>query len=204
MSVEISVKGDVDKMRREMKKLGADLIDKAAVRALNLTATKANTGIVRRIAKESALKQTYIRSKIIWVKANKNRLSAKVRPDARFKTNLIEWVSKAEANKYLERRTKKGKLKKLGEGVRARAWHKPKVYRGAFVIRGKGSGKPVVVSRKEGKKRGDKNWSNTIYGPTVWVEFSRYAREEIDKAVDENFLREMDRQARLFLSRGSS
>jgi len=197
MSVQISVKGDVDKIRREFKKISSEIIDKAAVRALNLVGRKANTGIIGRIADESALKKSYIRPKILWVKANKNNLSTTVRPDARFKTNLIEWVSNAEANKYLERRPKKGRLKNLGAGVRARAWHKSKVYKGAFVIRGKSSGKPVVVSRHPNKKKGDKDWANTLYGPTVWVEFSRYANEELNKAVDEYFLREMDRQVKL-------
>lgn len=188
--MQLSVKSNVKDVLRDYKHLSKDIKEKAMVRAINHSATKANTQLVKLISAESGLKQKRIRAKIRKIKAGRNTLTAILKPTTRLNTNLIEWVTTSQANRWLAR--KPGK--KPPKGVTANAWRSRRMYRGTFVIRGKFSGKPIVLKRK-GKK------TSTVYGPAVWSEFRHYSRQEASKAVDKYFNKEFERQVKLLVSK---
>jgi len=177
--MQLSVKSNIKAVQRDYKRLSKDIKEKAIVRALNHSATKTNTRLVKRMSAESGLKQKYIRAKIKKIKAGRSTLTAILKPNTRLNTNIIEWVTTSQANRWLARKAGK----KPPAGVTHNAWRRRQMYRGTFVIKGKYSGKPIVLKRK-GKK------TSTVYGPAVWTEFSRYSEQEARKAVNTYFEKE--------------
>ena len=197
--MQLSVKSNIKDVLRDYKHLSKDIKEKAMVRALNLTGTKARTQIVDRIKEESGLKRGKVNDKVTFFKTDRFRLVARIKPTTRLNTNLIEWVTKSEQNKWLKRtKTRRGKAKLLPKGVTSKAWNRPHLYPGSFVIKGKYSGKPVVISRRNNQRKG---WSRTLYGPAVWTEFSRYSRDEARKAVNKHFNKEFERQIKLLVDK---
>lgn len=205
MAVAISVKSNVKEVLRDYKGLRRDIKTKAIVRALNKSASKANTQVRRRIANESGLKQSYIKRKMQVIKASGLTLTAGLGANDQHALTLAEWASKAEIDKHLSgetkrRRTKTGRKRKRTPGLKHNAWKRRQTTKGVFIIKGANSGKPIAVKRRKGRRAG-RGWSETAYGPVVWREFARYAREEVTKAVNLTFSKEFERQVRLALNR---
>ncbi|MFQ5510182.1 MAG: phage tail protein, partial [Leptospirillia bacterium] len=144
---------------------------------------------VRAVSRATSLKQKRVREAVvIAVKARRTNLVAVIQ--ARRKgINLIEFVTKGKRVPGSFRRK---------AGVSAKAWGDRKVYKGAFVGRGRNSGKPLVFARTSTQPRPLK----TIHGPSIPRTF---VQEEINRVMVVTAKRrwpiEFDRALRFALSR---
>lgn len=106
------------------------VIPQAVSTSINKTARTVFKEIKRDVAKDTGLKQKEVAERMGLVKANKYTQTAYIKMSGRY-FNLI---------RFKARQTKKG--------VKAKAWGKSKLYRGAFI-----ANKGRTVFARKGKKR---------------------------------------------------
>lgn len=190
--LKMDVKFDMERVERQLTQVQRQEVPKAASRALNRAITTANTQAARKISQESGIKpQRKIRDQLRIVKASWQRLEAMLTARGHA-FNLIQFVTPAKRHRGAFRNK---------PGVVAKAWGQRKTYRGTFIVRGRNSGKPVVVSRKPGRNKG-RGWSDTKHGPSVPIELQRRRVQELlDHEARRTFRREFMRDLRRRLDR---
>lgn len=145
---------DIKQVKRDLWYVQNELIDKAAARSINRAAAKVQTMARREVAKKIGLQQKKFKKNLsISLKAHKNRLHARVTAKGK-ELNLIEFVTPGKR--------KVGAFKKK-KGVTAKYYEKKKEFEGAFIGRGKNSGKLLVFKRKTKKRDSIK----AMYGASV-------------------------------------
>ena len=199
MSVSLDMTVEMKQAERKLAKTYPNAAKRASMRALNLAIRKTNTQAVRRIAKETSLKQKLVRKNIKQLKASPGFLRAKLIAQA-FAPNLVEFMTGPAVERSLVRKRRRGRGSAAppGAGVRARAWGKSRVYKGTFVGRGRNSGKLLVFTRTGPTRTAV---LKAVRGPSVRRTFMD---EQIFAAMRstarDTFLKELDRQVRLILS----
>jgi len=151
---ELNIKLDVSQVKRELWYIQNKVIDKAAARSINRTASKIQTIARREVAKKIGLPQKkFKKNLVINIKASQRSLFAQVTAKGK-EFNLIEFVTPSKK--------KVGAFRKK-KGVIAKPYRKKKEFKGAFIGRGKNSGK-LLVFRRKGKKRTS---IKAMYGPSI-------------------------------------
>lgn len=142
--VKISVRGDVKKTRRSLSRLQRTVFPAAINSALNKTAKKVQTRALKLLAKEIGLTQRVIKEAFTIVKSNFSNLRTII-------------ISKRRAFSLFRFKARQTPL-----GVKASAWGKSKLYRGAFIVQDK-----YVAKRKPG------GGLKALHGPSVPVEHAK-------------------------------
>jgi hypothetical protein len=175
MVMEVSVKGDVDAVLKDLGSLSLR-VDIAIAQALNRTAARAKTQAVRTIAKESGIQQKAVRDRIAIRKASSYALHAIISAEP-YAPNLI---------RYSARQTKRG--------VSANAWRKRRIYPRTFI-----ANQGRTVFKRIGKARLP---IRPVYGPSIPRTFmQRVTNEAMTQAVRERFPVEFTRALNLQLRR---
>lgn len=185
----LDIKLDVKDVKRYLSKVQHVAVDKAAARSINRTASKVQTISRREVAKKTGLQQKKFKKNLaVNVKANKNKLFAQVSAKGK-EFNLIEWVTPAKR--------KVGAFRKKG-GVIAKPYRKKKQYKGAFIGRGKNSGK-LLVFKRIGQKR---NSIKAMYGPSVPKTFiQKEIVKQMQKVAGSTWKKEFDHNLKYYLGK---
>jgi len=193
----IDITVDIKQAKKKLKGF-EKVVDRAAKSALIKTAKSAKSFTVRSMAANTGLTAKVTRKYIkLNISVGSGGLSAVIKPTKRH-PNLIEFMSSAQINRALIRKGKKGgRVRPLGKGVRAKSWGKSKIYEGAFVGRGKSSGKLLVYARKgEGRNSRIK----ALPGASPFIEFQRPDFYDILKVVTKaQFKKNFERNIRFFM-----
>lgn len=151
--VQLTIKHDLKRLRKQMRTLPKKQITPITNRALNHAGKKVVTKAVKNIAKKSGIKpQRKVRDRIRLTKSNFHTLRVVVSVSKKV-INLIEFVTPAKR--------KVGAFRKK-KGVTAKAWGKKPEYNSTFIGRGRNSGKALVLARD-----GDTGKVKAIHGPIV-------------------------------------
>ena len=160
MQIDISV--DIRNAEKKLFNYERKVIPQAAARSLNTTRRNVKTQAGRRINQITGLQIRRDITPGFWeIKATKWRLSTML-GSRRRPFNLIRFVTPAKQHP--------GAFDKL-PGVKAKAWRKLKIYEGAFIIRGRTHGRPIVVKRTTRRRYPIRG----VFGPSLHVEFNRPA-----------------------------
>lgn len=174
-ALQISVAVDIRSAVGFLDSLTRD-VNRAAVAALNRTATTARAVAAREISKETSLPVNEVRKRVPLIRANKATLTAQIKAEP-YAPNLI---------RYGARETK--------QGVSAKAWGKRKIYRGTFI-----GNKGRTVFTRVGKSRLP---IKAVFGPSVRREFIRdHTLSAIKRTVADRFPIEFNRAMRARLPR---
>ncbi len=148
--VTISIKHELKQLEKDLGK-AKSIIPYALPKALNRVGKSVQSVAIRTVSQETKVKQKDIRK----VVAPKAFTASKTKPyfiinfTESKATNLINFVTPSRRNSQaFRKRTRKGFT--YG-GVTANAWGKRKEYTGAFIGKGRNSGKTLVFKR-EGRK----------------------------------------------------
>ena len=143
----ITIDSNIKEMTRALTRVQKRVIPQATSAAINKTARTVFKEIKRDVAKDTGLKQKDVAERMTLIKSNKYNQSATIHMRGRW-FNLI---------RFNARQTKKG--------VRAKAWGKSKLYKGAFI-----ANKGRTVFARKGKKRLP---IRGLVGPNPGVEFRK-------------------------------
>ncbi len=159
---DMDVRADVKKVEKMLTASQRKVIPQATARTLNRTASTVRTQARREVARQMGVKQKAIKNQLdIIVKAKRTRLFTQIEATG-YALNLIEFVAPSKREPGAFRKKK---------GVTAKAYGQKKEYKGSFIVKGKGSGKPVVVGRRPDAERAkgkwQSPWSKSFYGPSV-------------------------------------
>lgn len=142
--MQLDIKLDIEDVKRQLSGIRDQAIDKAAVQALNRVIKSTESASVKTIAKETGIKpQRKVRERLKIIKATRFRQSATLDARAAKGFNMIEFMTPSQR--------KVGAYKKQ-KGIKARRKGRLKVHEGAFVGRGKNSGKLLVFTRRASGK----------------------------------------------------
>lgn len=187
--MEISISHDFKKLTRDLNRLQKKIIPKAAKRALNRTASQVKTLAAREISKETKMKVGQVKKHLTKISAQNNKLTSVVIAD-RYSPNLIEYMTQGQIKSAMARK---------GAGVKSRAWNKTKEYKGAFIGRGRSSGKLLVFSRT-GSKRSSK--VKSLKGPSVPRTFiDKQIIKVLDKHARSRFLINFEADLKYYISK---
>jgi hypothetical protein len=158
----IDIRSNIKEVSKTLSRFQRQAIPKATVSTLNQVAREVNTVAKKELTKAMGFAAKNFKAELTIVKANKNRLVSQVR--AKNKAyNLARFNAK---------QTKKG--------VRAKAWGKSKVYRGAFIAK---AGR-TVFARTSDKRLPIK----ALTGPRLGKEFeSSVVNGAMNRKVRERF-----------------
>ena len=145
--VAISIKDDLNALKRDLGIVAKHVIPNALPKVLNRVGKSVQSVAIKTVSKETKVKQKIIRKAV----APRAFTASKTKPFfiINFKdskaSNLIDFVTNSRKNpQAFRKRTRKGF--KYG-GVIANAWGERKEYKGTFIGRGAGSGKTLVFKR---------------------------------------------------------
>ena len=190
MSFDISVTGDVRKLRRDLTGLQYQAVPKVTARSLNRTANSAKTASVKHIAPLMNSRQAAVRRRIETHKANARQLWAVLVARGR-SLQLIDFV--VGSKKPTQQPGGKRGV------VRAKVYGKVRTLHQAFIAPVKrGSAKTTVYLRKTAKRLPLK----MLYGPGIKQLFKQKENDRIMQAkVREVFPREFERNMIFALKR---
>jgi len=197
MTIILDIKDPIKQIERDLGTIAKHVIPKAAARAINRTQTTVASRTVREIAKKSGIKAKVVRKNVqITLRARPNQLESIVVSRATA-TNLIEFVAASKRRPGAFRNK---------PGVVAKAWGKTITPKGTFIVIGKNSGKPVVVSRRKNARRErgvwKADWSKTIYGPSMSPGFIKKNILETQKQIaSTEFAKNFPHEVRFYLDR---
>lgn len=166
--MRITFKSELQRLKKDKTKLQRDVINKSVYLALNKTIPKVRTETSRLVRQEANLKHSYITRKLdIKLTASSPQVSINtVRAKA---TNLIEYV-RGDVTRF-RRRTKSGRFTAAArKGVSAKPYERVKTYKGAFIGKGRNSGKSLVFKRTGVGRR---SRLEPVYGPSIRRMFIR-------------------------------
>lgn len=194
----INISVDIKRAKNKLKGF-EKIVDKAAKTSLKRTAKTMKTFAVREVTKSTGLKRAKVLKMINLFITFRPELSAVIRPLKRH-PNLVEFMTDAQVKAALIRVSKKGgRVRAKGKGIRAKAWGKSKVYEGAFIGRGRRSGKLLVFAR-EGEGR--ESPVRALPGASAYTEFGRdVLMNTMKMKARATFKKEFNRNIKFFLSR---
>lgn len=126
----LDISSNIDEVTKHLTAIQKQVIPQASSTALNKTTRTVSKEIKRDVAKDTGLKQKEVAERMSLVKANKHTQAAYIKMSGRY-FNLIHF-----------------KARQIKKGVKAKAWGKSKLYRGAFI-----ANKGRTVFARMGKKR---------------------------------------------------
>ena len=190
MTFDLSVERDLKSLRRGLQSLERHVVPEATVRTLNRVADSAAVASARHIAPLMGSRQAGIKRRIETRRANFKGLWATLIASDR-PLHLVEFVVGS-------RKPTQQPGGKRGP-VKAKAWGKTKIYRGAFIApRKKGSSKTEVYVRKSGKRLPLK----LLFGPGIMQLFKQQENAAIMEAkVKERLPLEFTQNLAYYLSR---
>lgn len=190
MSFDISVTGDLRRLRRDFGTLQHNVMPQVTARSLNRTAESAKTASVKHIAPLMNSRQSAIKRRILTQKAHPKQLWALLIAQGR-SIQLIEFVVGSKQPTQ-QQGGKRGV-------VRARVYGKIRTLHQAFIAPVKrGSAQTAVYLRKSVKRLPLK----MLYGPGITQLFKQQENDSIMQAkVREMFPREFERNMAFVLKR---
>jgi hypothetical protein len=199
MTIKIDMKMDVRELNRTMGLLQANLRDRATVMAINKTAKKAKTEMDMSIRKEFNLPKKKVNSRLQIKKANRFTLSAEIDPfglgGKRYRAlNMVEFLVGSAESKLTGSRTAKGNLRRRTPlQFKIKKNGAAKSIKGAFVARGRKSGKLLVFAKDNTKASGIRAVS-TIDVPQMFN--TKRVQVRVMKRIRKEFPVEWERAAK--------
>lgn len=197
--IDIDIKSDIDKLSRNMTRLGKELQDKAIRMAINKTGDKARTEMTRAITSEFAIKASEVRPNLRVRRASTgglNKLSAVLHAFASGRKgrslNLIRFMERKVSLAEARRRDKKGTRNQLGFQIKKRGGIKQ--IKGAFVGN---DGRTIFI--REGDARTPIKALQTIDVPQMFN--TKRINERVVKRIKKEFPIEFERAVRVLLNR---
>ena len=183
----LDIKLDVKEVKKHLSRVQHVAVDKAAARSINRTASKIQTISRREVAKKVGLPiKRFKRNLSVSVKANKNKLFAQVKAQGK-ELNLIEWVTPGKK--------KVGAFRKK-KGVISKPYRRKQEFPGAFIGKGKTSGKLLVFRRRD--KKGTK--IKAMYGPSIPKTFiQKEIVKSMQKVARETWKKEFSHNLKYYL-----
>ena len=186
--ITLDMRIDIKEATKYLKDYERKVITRATNRAINTTARNVHTEIKRYISKITGLKVGFVGKGISVHKSSFGTLRAEIVGRGRA-VNLIRFVSAGK-------RAVGAFSKQLG--VRANAWRTMKTYHGAFIIRGRGHGRLIVVARTDKTRYPIRG----LPGPSVRIEMHRPpARRLMVTTAIERFKINFERDLRYYIQR---
>jgi len=190
--INIKIKHDLKGLAKKIGKINEKVVRASANAAINKAASEIKTKAALEISKETDIKPVLKIRKALSIQRSRVGTLTAVVTARSIHNNLIQYAGASKTKLKAFRKEK---------GVTAKAWGKEKTYKGTFVVRGKNSGKLVVVTRKKSASRSggqwNKGWSRSIYGPSIPKTFSEQKINSIlIKHGREEFSKEFERQVR--------
>src|SRR5512143_478247 len=198
--IALLVKTNFPDVQAALMRLQVDLRAKALAAALNKTADKGRTEMVRRITSEFAIKAGDVRGRVSVSRASARAgiLSAVIeafasRPGGR-SMNVIRFLEQVVTLAEARRRAKGGTLRELRFRIKRAGGLK--TIPGAFVVTAHGG---TFVARRVGRARYPIEAVQTIDVPSMFQ--ARRINEAVLARIQREFPVEFDRAARLFVDR---
>ena len=159
--INVDIEAEVKAAEKKLYNYEKRAIPRAVNRSLNTTAKNVQTTITRHIAKRTGLKVGEVKESTTLTKSTFLTLTASL-TGRRRAYNL---------RRFLQPRTRSHLPGAFAHrpGVKANPWRKSRIFKGTFIIRGRGHGKPIVVARTSKNRYPLKG----IYGPSIHVEFGK-------------------------------
>jgi len=134
--ISISIKTDIDKTVRELERIRRGIGERATVMALNKTAAKAKTEMVRAITSEYVIRASDVRPRMRVQRARRGRLTAVLDPFASVSRrgrslNVVHFLERKVSLAEARRRRKAGTLSQLR--FRIKKTGGPRTIKGAFI-----------------------------------------------------------------------
>jgi len=188
--IDLSVKADLKAATRYLYDYERRVIPRATNRSINTTARNVQTAINRHIAKETGLKAGEVKAATSITKSTFSTLRAIVKGRRR-PYNLFRFLQPRNRSflpgAFANQR-----------GVKANPWRKSRIFKGTFIIRGSGHGRPIVVKRT-GRNRYP---LKAVYGPSIHSEFNRpAARALMNSTARTRFRINFERDLKYYISR---
>ena len=195
--ISLDMKMDVRKLNKDLAGLRLDLRNRATVMALNKTAAKAKTEMVRAITSEFALPASDVRSKLRILKASRNGLKATLDPFASGSRkgrsmNLIRFLEKKVSLAEGRRRSKAGTQNQLRFKVKKQGGFK--TIKGAFI-----GNEGRTVFRRSGDGRFPIEAVSTIGVPSMFN--TKRINARVIARIRKEFPIEFERASRQILRR---
>lgn len=196
----ISVKHNFPEVQRRLKQLHADIRDKAIAAALNKTADKAKTAMVRSITDEYAIKASEVRPRLNVRRASARNLQVtavlEALPGSRRgrAMNVIHFMERSVTLAEARRRAKGGTLNQLRFKFRRKGGKK--IIPGAFVVT---TNRGTFIARRVGKQRLPIESVQVIDVPQMFN--TKRINVRVVQVIEREFPVEFDRAARHFMER---
>jgi len=179
--IELSIDLDILDTQKHLHKVQKQVVNKAITRSLNRTLDQVRVVAARTIAKDMGMRVGAVKKRLKKIRARRGKFEAVIRPH-HWTPNLIEFGAR--------------QLKK--KGVSHKAWGKRSKTRGAFIGRGRTSGKRLVYSRTSDKRYPIK----ALYGPTLKNTFvKRRILKVMEQVAHGRWSRNFDADFKYYLSR---
>jgi len=201
MTLEISIKHDLKRLRKRLSSLSDKVVVNITNQALNAAGKKMLTKSSRLVRDASGIAIGKVKKNVKLRRSNRSQLRVIITASRRKSNNLIEFVvpSKVKVGAF---------KKKAGVAAKGFGRKKAKIHKGTFIVRGRNSGKLIVVSRKSGSTGNRKSsWSKTIYGPNIQKIFikDKNSKATLDAGLDVfgvEFKRQAERAIHRHLNKG--
>ncbi len=183
--MRLDIRSDMKEVNNMFKSLSSGIVPNAISSAINKTLTSVRAEAAREIKSEISLKIGQIKKSIIIKKSRPKNLSGYyvvIPANEGRGTNLIEFVTPSKRTTTAFRKQK---------GVTAKAWNQAKLYRGAFIGRGKSSGKLLVFKRDKRRTSGVKALPAASIPATY---FRRKVLAKIDKVGRNTFSNKLQQE----------
>lgn len=198
--IKLTIKDNFKDVRRKLDNLRSDIANKAISAALNKTADKAKTAMVRSITDEYALTASEVRARLTVRRASARNLQVtailEVLPGSRRgrAMNVIHFLERSVTLAEARRRAKSGTLNQLRFQFRKTGGRK--IIPGAFVV---AANRGTFVARRTGAKRFPIEAVHVIDVPPMFN--ARKISSRVVAVIERELPIEFDRAARLYVER---
>jgi len=200
MTLEISIKHDLKRLRKRLSSLSDKVVVNITNQSLNAAGKKMLTKSSGLVRDASGIAIGKVKKNVKLRRSNRSQLRVIITASRRKSNNLIEFVAPSKV--------KVGAFKKKA-GVAAKGFGRKKasIHKGTFIVRGRNSGKLIVVSRKSGASNRERGWSKTIYGPNIQKIFikDKNSKATVEAGLDVfgvEFKRQAERAIHRHLNKG--
>ena len=185
--MQISVKTNVNEVRKQLKQIPENVINRAATSALNHAIKKAKTHAASTISKEAGIKVGIVKDSLSIYTTNRRSLTATIKA-IRTKTNLINFVKSGMRDPKAFAKQK---------GVKANAWGRNKIYKHTFIVAPKQGGTIVMVRTSKERKP-----LRPVHGPSIPKVFmQRNINESIVQVAYKSFNERFEKDVKYFMGK---
>lgn len=198
--IQIDVRNNFPDVQRKLRSLRDDIGQRAVAAALNKTADKAKTAMVRQITSEYVIKASDVRPRLNVRRASASNLQVvavlEALPGSRRgrSLNVIHFMERSVTLAEARRRAKAGTLNQLR--FQFRRGQGRKIIPGAFVVT---HNRGTFVAQRVGKKRLPIKSVQVIDVPQMFN--AKRINQKVVQVIEREFPIEFDRATRVFVER---